>query len=149
MPSFRQRSVITSVAAYRMLVTLYPRSFRQRFGTEMSHVFEDLAYEAVVERGNVGLIRLWFRSLWDILKSVPRERLVAAKVALRADSWIGRRHWRVAFVACMVVAMLVTPSDPLSMLLLGFPMFALYTCLVFCWPSKASNNIALKDASHG
>ena len=142
------RLVRASVSAYRSLIWLYPRRFRRRFGAEMAQVFEEMACDVVAADGTVGLAKLWYRSLWDTLKSATRERAVAIKEAFGNDSWLLRNHWRVAFVVSMAVAMFVTPADPVSMLLLGFPVFGAYLCIQLCKPTKPKANLTIEETSH-
>jgi len=56
--------------AYRTLLWLYPRGFRRRFGPAMARMFADEMAEARA-RGGLALVRLWGRTVLDLLVSVP------------------------------------------------------------------------------
>jgi hypothetical protein len=59
---------------YRLSLVGYPASFRRRYGPEMEQVFRDCVRDAC-QRGS--LLRLWIRTLGDLLTSVPAEHLSA------------------------------------------------------------------------
>jgi hypothetical protein len=69
-----------------VLLLAYPRSFRQRFGPEMTQVFRDCARNAC-QRGN--LLGLWARTLGDLLATVPAEYVAALQSTKRSRmmSW--------------------------------------------------------------
>ncbi len=62
-----------SRASIRCLLRLFPRGFRDRYGTEMLEAFEDRWREASAH-GRRALLRLWLRTLSDLLRSALRER---------------------------------------------------------------------------
>ncbi len=53
---------------YQRLLRLYPREFREEYGTEMSRLYRDRAR-------NEGALRLWLVLLVDALRTAPREHL--------------------------------------------------------------------------
>ena len=59
---------------YRLLLFLYPRAFRARFGEQMCEDFSDL----LVSNSSVGPVRgrvkTWSATVGDLCRSVPRER---------------------------------------------------------------------------
>jgi hypothetical protein len=61
---------------YRLMLVAYPASFRRRYGPEMAQVFRDCARDAC-RRGD--LLRLWTRTLGDLLATVPAEHLAALR----------------------------------------------------------------------
>jgi peptide/nickel transport system permease protein len=65
------------LGAYRRLLAVYPWRFRRRFGEEMVQVFRDRLLEErrSGRRGGVG--RLWVRTLLDVARSAPTERVRA------------------------------------------------------------------------
>jgi len=69
---------------YRLLLRLYPPSFRRRFGTEMALVFQDRCRQEQRLGGRRGLLALWMRTLGDIAMTVPRENLLALFQSVRA-----------------------------------------------------------------
>ena len=60
--------------AYRILLHLYPRAFRERFGDEMTELFQ-ARRRAAASRGTWGSVELWARTALDTMRSVSRERL--------------------------------------------------------------------------
>jgi hypothetical protein len=62
-----------TLRAYRVLVRLYPRSFRQAYGTEAERVVRDLLRDER-GRGPLWLPRLWVRVLGDLLATTVKER---------------------------------------------------------------------------
>lgn len=55
------RCVERSVRIYKALIKAYPAAFRQEYGSEMIGVFRDLATDAWLRQGRIGLLMLWFR----------------------------------------------------------------------------------------
>jgi len=66
-----------SERVFGVLLLLYPRSFRARFGEEMLAFFRARRNEARHRLGKRGTLRLWRHLLLDILLSAPLERLRA------------------------------------------------------------------------
>ena len=56
------------MSAYRRLVRLYPRSFRDAYGDDLVALFED-------QRADEPATRVWRRALADLLVSVPVQHL--------------------------------------------------------------------------
>lgn len=54
--------------AYRVLVRLYPRSFRDAYGDDMVLLFED-------QRADDGALRAWSRTARDLLVTIPTQHL--------------------------------------------------------------------------
>ena len=59
------------VRAYRVLLRVYPRSFRRVYGDEAERVLRDLLRD---RRGPLGLPRLWGRVLLDLLSTATKEQ---------------------------------------------------------------------------
>ena len=57
---------------FRLLLRLFPSEFRGDFGDDMSAVFRDERAEARTA-GRLGIVRLWWRTVGDSLKTAPRE----------------------------------------------------------------------------
>ena len=66
------------VRAFRLLLRLYPRSFRNRFELEMVEFFRARRNEQRHRRGGRGTVRLWAHLVADVVTSAPREYLRAA-----------------------------------------------------------------------
>jgi hypothetical protein len=56
--------------AYRALTRLYPRSFREEFGTDLLALFE-------AQRADDGVRRTWLRAGRDLLVTIPTQHLEA------------------------------------------------------------------------
>ena len=60
---------------YRQLLRLYPQAYRTTYETEMFHVFTDQCREAYQQRGRLGMLSLWLRTLMDVGKTVVIEHI--------------------------------------------------------------------------
>lgn len=129
------RSLAISVRIYRTLLWAYPRAFRREYGPEMTHVFRDMAQAAVDKRGALGLAGLWLRVVPDLVWTAAQERLEATQ--RRIVMWqriLGRGHFVKDLAVAMLIAALVTPTDPASMLMIGFPLYGVYLCACLSGP---------------
>ena len=63
---------------YRALLAAYPKEFRRAYGREMAQVFRSMCREEVVSGGSGGLVRLWVRTLLDLLATALAERIKQA-----------------------------------------------------------------------
>ncbi len=68
------RSLARHQRIYRTLLLLYPRAFRQVYGADMVQVFGDRLREER-ERSGHGTTAVWLRTLVDLFKSAPVQRL--------------------------------------------------------------------------
>ena len=66
-----------TLRGYRLLLRLYPRSFRRAYGTEAERVLRDLLRDR--RQGPLGLLRLWARVLGDLLSTTIKERSASMK----------------------------------------------------------------------
>ncbi|HSA55038.1 MAG TPA: ABC transporter permease [Gemmatimonadaceae bacterium] len=66
---------------YRLLLRLHARSFRDEFGDAMVEFFRDRLAAARTTGGQRALLRLWGRSLGDLLRHAPASRLEALRAA--------------------------------------------------------------------
>jgi hypothetical protein len=66
-------SIQVSTAFYQALLVLYPKSHRCEYGPHMVQVFTDLLHDASKEGVN-GVIKVWIRTLLDLIKTVIEER---------------------------------------------------------------------------
>ncbi|HWM12287.1 MAG TPA: hypothetical protein VNO82_23205 [Solirubrobacteraceae bacterium] len=81
-------------AAYRALLGLYPRSFRERFGEPMEQTFDDLRRERSSAGG--GMLGLVVRTFADTSLGIAREHVAALSRAKLA------RHHRSALVGLLL-----------------------------------------------
>ena len=68
--------VASSQHLYRWLLHLYPKTYRTVYESEMFHLFTDQCREAYKQRGRLGILFLWFRTLIDLGITVIREHLI-------------------------------------------------------------------------
>jgi hypothetical protein len=61
--------------AYRALLRLYPRRFRVDYQDEMTRLFAQQVHYARVTEGWAGVLRVWVRSLIDLVATAPTEHL--------------------------------------------------------------------------
>lgn len=69
--------LITSGRLYSVLLYVYPKSFRQKYGREMALTFRDCCREALEQCGGWGLIRWWSFILSDLVMTASLEHLKA------------------------------------------------------------------------
>jgi putative ABC transport system permease protein len=60
---------------YHSLLRLFPFDFRDEYETEMESVFRQQREHARLERGHIGLLRLWWETLSGIFRTAPSEHL--------------------------------------------------------------------------
>jgi len=61
---------------YSLLLKLYPKNYRQKFGEEMHFVFSQSLNEAYAEDNKKeGVIKFWSRTVFDVIKSIVTEHL--------------------------------------------------------------------------
>lgn len=76
-PRQMSRLVAASRRLYRLLLRLYPHSFRRAYGAEMMQFFTDCCRDAITARGAAGLFGLWLHTLSDLAGSLIREQRAA------------------------------------------------------------------------
>jgi hypothetical protein len=64
-----------SVSFYRILQFVYPRTHRQAYGPLIVQLFQDICRDAYEQRGILGLISLWFRTICDLFVSASAAHL--------------------------------------------------------------------------
>lgn len=69
------RLVPLSASLYRLLLYLYPPSFRGEFGREMSLAFRDYCRLVAMRNGLFGLLQLWLTTIVDLIATAFVERL--------------------------------------------------------------------------
>lgn len=109
--SMRRRSVQRS--AYRLLLHLYPGSFRRQYGGLMTQAFSD----RLAERGG---LRTWFSIAGDLSLSVPQQLL---EVTVLSQKWMAALTALAA--ATMVVAAAIGAGPPIVLIgaVVGFITF--------------------------
>jgi WD40 repeat protein len=88
---------------YRKLLLLYPDAYRREYGPLMLQLFRDQVRDARRENGLRGLARVWAHTLWDLLATVPGERIsVAPKARLLRISLCLLAGFAILFLALWV-----------------------------------------------
>lgn len=65
--------VAASTRLYRLLLVVYPASFRRAFGHQMAQVFRDACRDAYAGSGGPGVLALWLSTLADVARSATQE----------------------------------------------------------------------------
>ena len=60
---------------YRLLLYLYPKGYRATYEMEMLHVFTNQCRDTYKQRGPLGILLLWPRTLIDVIVTVTNEHL--------------------------------------------------------------------------
>ncbi len=63
------------IAAYRLILGLYPAKFRRAYGDEMTLLFADLLADQRQSGKPLGTLRLWVHAVTDAISTAPRERM--------------------------------------------------------------------------
>ena len=141
------------VRAYRALLRLYPRRFRGEYRDEMTRLFADQLRDVRLTEGAVGVLRLWARSLVDLVATAPgqhleKEVLVASPVGASDPSSSVRRRpssvpWVIAGLAPLwfvIGSRVLAPGflDPLFLNppgVLGLPLGVVLQGIALAWMS--------------
>ena len=59
---------------YQVLLLMYPKEFRRRYGPHMVQVFGDLCRQERERAGQIGVALLWARTVLDLLRTAASER---------------------------------------------------------------------------
>lgn len=76
---------------YRILLVAYPKEFRGAYAEQMAQVFGDLCIKELHRGGLIGLLRLWIRTLADLVATAGVERAKMRGVSALIE------HWQAAF----------------------------------------------------
>jgi hypothetical protein len=68
-----------SERVYRLLLFVYPKTYRREYGPPMIQVYRDLCRNSYRQRGRVGLASLWLRLLADLFTSSIGQHLDALR----------------------------------------------------------------------
>jgi hypothetical protein len=73
---------IFAVRLYRRCLLLYPKAFRQEYGSQMAQLFCDLARDAVRKQRRWGLVQLWVHVLPDLVLTASLEHWQTRKKSM-------------------------------------------------------------------
>jgi hypothetical protein len=60
---------------YRGLLRILPFDFRSEFGDDMEETFREQRAATVQRQGSMGVFRMWWVTITDIVRMAPREHL--------------------------------------------------------------------------
>ncbi len=127
--------VKASAYVYRTLLVFYPRAFRRIYGPRLVQVFRDQCRVAVRQRGTMGLVVVWVRTLGDLVITATAERgaivqgggtrptVLAYRSLLYAGVWLLLSAagdaliplpWSTDARVTMLIALLLIPALPLG-----------------------------------
>jgi hypothetical protein len=72
------RLVSAAEHLYRLSLAAYPPAFRRAYGEPMAQVFGDCCRSAWRHGGTSGVLDLWARALFDLVRTAPAERVKEA-----------------------------------------------------------------------
>jgi len=101
---------------YRLLLIIYPRSFRRAYGPALVQVFHDCARDAHRERGLIGLLGWWGRTASDLAMTAGVQRAVEVRGGL-ARRWRGAILTLLALVLSVATGYLNTHTDEVLVVL--------------------------------
>ena len=73
------RTLFVSERVYQTLLLAYPKRFRREYGMQMAQTFRDLFREERRQGGAGRLVRLWVRTLLDLIVTAMVERSIGCK----------------------------------------------------------------------
>jgi putative ABC transport system permease protein len=94
---------IPGARLYRLLLSLYPREFREEYGEEMSYVYGSRAADE-------GVVRLWLALLGDLVRTAPREHLSLLSQDMRQAFRLFCRTPIVTATALLTIALGISSS---------------------------------------
>jgi hypothetical protein len=112
--------LLLSEKIYRGVLCLYPQSHRRAFGDAMTQLFRDQCRDAWQSGRGVGLLKLWSRTLLDIVKTSIKEQLTERNSFMK---FLNQKNAAtILLVASLVMAFLsfspfIMPFHPAFMLL--------------------------------
>lgn len=120
-----------SERVYRLLLLAYPLEFRREYGPCMAQLFRDCCRDDTRDNRS-GLWRLWLRTLFDVVQTVPKEHLEKLR---KGNSFMKRlRNDAPALFGCVgiiVIAFVLLTygrkHEVASILLFGYALDAVVT----------------------
>jgi hypothetical protein len=114
--SAESATVSISVYFYRLVLVLYPTSFRREYGPHMLQVFRDCSLRSYNRSGPSGMLSLWALTLLDLLRStveqyLQRETFMSRNTLVRLSGWamaIGGAATGFAFMIFMLTGWMKT-----------------------------------------
>jgi len=84
-----ENAIHLSCVAYRYLIRLYPRDFRQEFSAAMRSVFEDELRDSLRQSGYSGIARVWREAILEVFTVAFPMQLRSALLVASAASLVG------------------------------------------------------------
>jgi hypothetical protein len=123
------------VRAYSALLRLYPQRFRAEYRREMTVLFAQQLDDARSIEGTFGVVRLWARSLLDLIATAPTEHL--EHDVLVAQPVVGIDQPRTKPDQALRVAWIIAALAPAFMVLLFWAAAPQYMAPMFDKPPEA------------
>lgn len=114
---------------YILAAKAYPRSFRRAHGVELVEVFDAMVDDASRQRGVLGIAGVWRRVLPDLAVTLAQQHALELQRRLAVTRIFSDPVYLVpALAVAMFIGMVTTPPDPLTMFVIGWPVYGLYLC---------------------
>jgi polysaccharide biosynthesis transport protein len=99
------RAAESSGRAYRLFLSFYPRAFRRAYGEAMIQLFRDQCRDACLEGGRWGLMKAWWRGLFDLGRSACAEQMsnLNQELNMTSTSWFNRTRRLAALTVFIIV----------------------------------------------
>ena len=94
-----ERALDISEHVYKALLKAYPKEFRREYGLQMAQAFRDSCGEELGRDGIVGLIKLWVRTLLDLVMTA----LVERSSARANDEEAGMKDYKLAGIGFVLL----------------------------------------------
>ncbi len=88
---------------YEALLGLYPRAFRDTFGSEMVWVFREASRDALAQRGWRAVVRLWVHVVVDLVYTAFHERRLALRLEEDGQLMLAKRCFDIAVTGPLLV----------------------------------------------
>lgn len=75
--SLSKLAMLASIRIYSLLLLLYPKNFRIKYGAEIMMLFQDISYDAIRERGCWGMLSVWSLVLPELWTTAREQHLLA------------------------------------------------------------------------
>jgi len=99
--------LVISNRIYRLLLLAYPTSFRREYGPDMAQVFRDACRAELAQDNKPGLVRLWFKTLLDWVKTAFEQNIREA-FHMSGQKWLIRLGALAALAGGLLGLYLVT-----------------------------------------
>jgi predicted permease len=139
--SGQRRSVFASERAFALLVRLFPRAFRDRFGDDMRELFRDQIRGAHGHAGLAGVVSLWMRTIPSLAHAALLEQRDAVRDAAQRQRTIDTAHTSFTSRRDSVLETLLSDLRFAGRMVRKSPVFAVVAIVVISLGSGAVTTI--------